>query len=281
VKAAPVTGVPAFDSGWSAEISLDVEWAHAIAPAATILLIEARSASLSALMSGVDFAVTQGAKQVSMSWGTPSFVSQWMYDTHFNHPGVTFLASAGDSGTGASYPSSSPYVTSIGGTSLQINTSSNRIAEATWTYGGGGAASNVSRPVYQNGFLSGTNRGTPDVAYNSDPNTGYYVYDSSSGGAWWQVGGTSAAAPQWAGLIALANQGRAALHKPSLGTGLSLGTNQVLYQLAGGSRYMNTRGDYTDITTGSNGIAASSGYDMATGLGSPVANKLVPDLINA
>jgi hypothetical protein len=95
------------------------------------------------------------------------------------------------------------------------------------------------------------------------------------------VGGTSAGSPQWAGLFALANQGRASAGLSSLGTGVAAGTNVRLYQLAGGTSYTNPKGDFVDITSGSNGYSAAVGYDFATGLGSPVANKLIPDLINA
>jgi subtilase family serine protease len=104
------------------------------------------------------------------------------------------------------------------------------------------------------------------------------VYNTTGGG-WEQIGGTSAGTPQWAGLFALANQGRARLHKAPLGSGLPYGTNQWLYALAGGSSYTNPLGAFTDVTAGSNGYPATPGYDRVTGLGTPVAAKLVPDLI--
>ena len=279
VKATP-QGLPAYNSGWAGEIALDVEWAHAVAPGAKILLVEAKSSSLTDLLGAVDYAVAQGANQVSMSWGSAEFRGETNYDAHFNHPGVTFLASSGDNGAGVSFPAVSPYVTAVGGTSLQLDTSSNRISETGWSGSGGGASTVVSRPGYQSGFQSGRKRGVPDVAYNADPNTGFYVYDSSAGGTWWQVGGTSAGAPQWAGLTALVNQGRAAAGKSSLGSGAAYGTNQALYALAGSSSYTNASGDYVDVTSGSNGNPATTGYDLVTGLGSPAAYKLVPDLIN-
>lgn len=279
VKATP-QGTPAYDSGWAGEIALDVEWAHAIAPGARILLVEAKSSSLTDLLGAVDYAVSQGASQVSMSWGGSEFRGETNSDSHFNHPGVTFLASSGDNGAGVSYPAASLYVTSVGGTTLQLDTSGNRLAESAWSGSGGGTSTTEARPGYQAGFLGGKKRGVPDVAYNADPNTGFFVYDTSSGGAWWQVGGTSAGAPQWAGLIALANQGRLAAGQPLLGKGLTLGTNQALYKLAGGASYTNASGDYLDITSGSNGHPATTGYDLVTGLGSPTAATLVPDLIS-
>ena len=279
-KATP-QGLPAYNSGWAMEISLDVEWAHAIAPGAKILLVEAKSSSFSDLLGGVDYAVAQGASQVSMSWGGSEFRGENNYDTHFDHPGVTFLASSGDNGSGVIYPAASVYVTSVGGTSLQLDTNSNRISETAWSGSGGGTSHYEAKPNYQAGFLGGKKRGVPDVAYNADPNTGFYVYDSSSGGTWYQVGGTSAGAPQWAGLTALVNQGRTAAGKPSIGSGTTYGTNEALYTLAGSTSYTNPNNDFFDITSGSNGgYSATTGYDLVTGLGSPVANNLVPDLIN-
>ena len=275
IKATP-QGTPTFDSGWSLEIALDVEWAHAIAPKATILLVEAASANNADLLGAVDYAVSQGAGQVSMSWGGGEYAGVSSLDTHFNHPGVTFLASSGDSGAGVDYPAVSPYVTAVGGTSVSLDSAGNKLSETTWSGSGGGVSADVSRPSYQAGFNDASGRGVPDVAYDADPNSGVYVREN---GGWYGVGGTSAGAPQWAGLAALINQGRQAAGLPALGSGLAYGTNTALYNLAGGTSYTNAPGAFTDITTGSNGNAATVGYDTATGLGSPVANVLVPDLI--
>ncbi len=276
IKATPGGGTPAYDSGWSTEIALDVEWAHAIAPKATILLVEANSANDSDLFAAVDYAVAHGASQVSMSWGGGEFPGVSGLDSHFAHPGVSFLASAGDSGTAVDYPAVSPYVTGVGGTTISLDAAGNKLSETTWSGSGGGVSVDVARPSYQAGFQPGSGRGVPDVAYDADLGSGVYV---RSGGSWYGVGGTSAGAPQWAGLFALANQGRASAGLAPLGTGTTYGTNEILYGLAGGSSYTNAKGAYTDITTGSNGLPATVGYDNATGLGSPVANVLVPDLI--
>jgi subtilase family serine protease len=281
IKAVPTSGAPVFDAGWAGEIALDVEWAHAAAPGATILLVESPTATLSDLFAGVDFAVGYGAKQVTMSWGGPTFGGQAGYDVHFNHPGVSFFDASGDNGAGTEYPSSSPFVTAVGGTTLMIDGNSDRLTESAWGGSGGGMSHVALKPGYQLGFMGGRHRTAPDVALDADPSTGYFVYDTSSGGGWYMVGGTSAASPQWAGLTALANQGRAAAGKPSVGTGLRFGTNQALYALAGGSSYTNPRGDFVDITAGGNGYPAGPGYDLATGLGSPAVGRLVPDLINS
>ena len=272
----PTQQTPVANSTWELEIALDVEWAHAIAPKAKIVLVEAQSSGLNDLLGAVDYAVSQGANQVSMSWGAGDFGGSSFYDTHFNHPGVTFLASSGDGGAGVEFPAVSQYVTGVGGTSISLDATGNMISETTWSGSGGGISNYISKPSYQAGFLTGTKRGVPDVAYDADPNSGVLV---DNGGNWLGVGGTSAGAPQWAGLMALVNQGRAGYGKSPIGTGQTLGTNSVLYQLAGGTTYTNPNGDFRDVTTGSNGNPVTAGYDTATGLGSPVANKLIPDLV--
>ena len=276
-------GLPSMlNSGWDLEIALDVEWAHAVAPGAKILLVEAATASYSDLLNSVSYAASHGATQISMSWGGGESPGVSSFDSYFQQAGVTYLASSGDAAGALEYPSVSPYVVSVGGTNLQVDSSNNRTSESAWNSGGGGLSSFISQPSYQHGFSTSTQRAVPDVAYDADPASGVYVI---KGGQGYGVGGTSVGAPQWAGLIALANQGRVAAGLAPLGiaqgaaAGTDFGTNQVLYQLAGGTSYTNPNGDYVDITTGSNSHPATAGYDLATGLGSPVANKLVPDLI--
>ena len=108
------------------EISLDVEWAHAIAPKANIILVEASSSSFSALLTAVDVAVHNGASVVSMSWGGGESFGETRYDSsHFSHNGVTFTASSGDSGDGVIYPAASPDVIAVGGTTLKTDSNGN------------------------------------------------------------------------------------------------------------------------------------------------------------
>ena len=289
-------GVPGPDptgGSWGIETSLDVEWAHAIAPNATILLVEAATAYFSDLTVGINYAVAQGASQVSMSFGGTEYSGDLANDSTFQVPGVTFLASAGDNSAGDGsttptliYPSSSPYVVSVGGTNLKLNGPGNsRSSETAWGDGnladggtGGGYSTVEPKPSYQAGFVAGTARGTPDVSYNADPNTGVYVLDSALGG-YYEIGGTSAGAPQWAGLVALVNQGRQANGSSALGQGKAFGADVPIYAQAGTGSYTNASGDFVDITSGSNGYPATVGWDPSTGLGSPAANKLVPDLI--
>ncbi len=205
---------------WDIEESLDVEWAHSIAPDANIILFEANSNSYSDLLKAVATAADYaGVSVVSMSWGGGESSSETGYDSYFltpsGHQGVTFLAATGDDGTPANYPAFSPNVVAVGGTSLDINSSGTYISETPWDDSsgadGGGISDYESQPSYQVGNVNGTSstqRTVPDVSMDADPDTGVYVLDSYDGG-YFQVGGTSLATPMWAGLIAIANQGRA------------------------------------------------------------------------
>ena len=138
--------LPRSDTGWAGEIALDVEWAHAIAPAANILLVEASSATSSALDAALDYARNAlGVTVVSNSWGGSEYSSEKSEDVHFTtpagHAGVTFTVAAGDDGTGAEYPSSSPDVLSVGGTSFRVTSSGTYSSETVWSGGGGGVES--------------------------------------------------------------------------------------------------------------------------------------------
>lgn len=274
------TRYPRSNGGWALEISLDIEWACAVAPGANLLLVEASSNSFSNLLTAVDYAASH-AQVVSMSWGGSEFSSETSYDTHFNVNGVTFFASSGDSGTGVIYPSSSPYVVGVGGTTLPLDSNGNLTgAETTWSGSGGGISSYENEPGYQSSYpipSTGGKRGIPDVSYDANPSTGVAVYDTTAYNGqkgWFQVGGTSAGSPQWAGLAALADQGRS---QPLSSNNL---TSSAEYKAAASSVYAS---NYRDITSGNNGTCgavcnAATGYDFITGLGSPLANNLVPYL---
>ena len=262
------------NSGWALETALDVEWAHAIAPGATIIVSVAKSASNSDLIGAVDAAVAAGAKVVSMSWGGSEFSGQATYDSHFNKAGVTFIASSGDSGesTGVEWPAVSPYVIGVGGTSLYLDANGNRTApESAWSGSGGGISTRYTTvPAFQAGWQSwGGGRGVPDVSLVADPNTGVGV---AYGRYLYWVGGTSAGAPQWAALVALSNQAQGSL---------LTGGPAALYQLAGTAPSINP-GSFLDISSGNNGTDPDdfsiTGYDLVTGLGSPKAVSLVPGL---
>jgi hypothetical protein len=263
--------VPATDSGWSLEAALDVEWAHAMAPGAGLVLVEADTSSVSDLMDAVDKARNlPGVTVVSMSWGSDEFADEASDDGFFatpdGHAGVTFVAASGDHGAPGLWPAMSPKVLSTGGTSLSL-VSGDYGSETAWSKSGGGVSQYEPEPSYQSLVQSSGSRSSPDVAYNADPQTGFAVYNSGSGtGEWQLVGGTSAAAPQWAALLAIANQARAAVGERSLD-----GAQADLYKLP--------LTDFHDIVSGSNGEPVKVGYDLATGLGSPIANLIVSDLI--
>jgi subtilase family serine protease len=283
-QAGSATSLPATDTGWAMELSLDVEWAHAVAPKANILLVEAKSASLGDLLKAVDYARNAGGVSVvSMSWGADEFWGQTSFDYHFTtpagHQGVTFVAASGDDGSwyGPEWPSVSSNVLSVGGTNLSLSNSSGTYAsERGWFGSGGGVSYFENEPGYQASVQSSGARTTPDVSYNADPNTGFAVYDSTAyqGYSGWEIiGGTSAGAPQWAGLIAIANQGRSLAGKSSLN-----GVTQTLPTLYS----MRTTG-FHDITSGwsSYWVSAYSGYDLVSGLGTPRAATIVQGLKNA
>jgi len=257
--------------GWALEESLDVQWAHAIAPGAKILLVEARSAGLSDLLSAVDYARKQpNVTSVSMSWGGSEFSGQSSYDSHFTPGGtssaVSFFASSGDEGTGVQWPASSANVIGVGGTTLKTDSAGNITAESAWSGSGGGISTQVNLPSFQHDYgLTGSKRQIPDVAYNADPATGFPVYDSYGYGGqrgWFQVGGTSAGAPQWAAINAVNTAGGSSFAAAKLYTDAQSATIQY----------------FNDIVTGTNGSCgtlciAGAGYDTVTGLGSPARNQ--------
>jgi subtilase family serine protease len=275
------TSLPAADQGWGLEISLDVEWAHAMAPKANILLVEADSNSYLNLMTAVNYARNQpNVSVVSMSWGGGEWTSESYYDSYFTtpsgHKGVSFVASSGDSGSSGApeFPSVSPNVLAVGGTQLTTDAAGNYQSEVGWSGSGGGLSTVEGQPGYQRGVVtqSSTLRAVPDVSYNGSNNSPFAVYDTTSYGGWIQVYGTSAGAPQWAALIAIANQGRQLAGKGTLDGATQ--TLPTLYQLP--------QSDFHDITSGSNGAySAGPGYDLVTGRGSPFADRVVAGLVSA
>jgi hypothetical protein len=277
------------NGNWEAEEALDVEWAHALAPGAHILLVEATDDSDNLFLAAQWAANSSGAHVVSMSWGSNEFSGEQSYDsTYFANGathGVTFLASTGDGGQPSGYPAFSPDVVGVGGTTLTISgskTGSNTYtSESGWSGSGGSISTQESQPSYQNGLVihngsqivsANGRRANPDISFDADPGSGVSVYDSYNGnvtgGPWYQFGGTSLSAPCWAALIAIADQLRAAQSLGSLS-----GLTQTLPKL-----YALSSGDYHDVTTGNNGFAAGTGYDLVTGIGTPIVSKLVPDL---
>ncbi len=267
-------------SNWEVEESLDVEWAHAIAPGANIVLVEANSSSLTDLFT----AATEGAalgSVVSMSFSTTGsngepaeFSGETGFDSDFQVPGVTFLAATGDDGSPGGYPAYSPDVVAVGGTvPIPHAGTFTWASESAWSGSGGGTSAYETEPAYQDNVQSTGQRTIPDVAM--DAGVGVWTYDSyndtNSSGNWFGgVGGTSLATPMWAGLVSIADQGLVAAGQSTL-----TAYNQTLPAL-----YSAPSSDFHDITSGSNGgYSAGTGYDEVTGIGTPIINELVPDLV--
>ena len=302
--------------GWAFETTLDVEWAHAMAPNANIILLTSPVSQTEGVQGMAEFLFLeryalkfQLGKIISQSWGATEntlfspagqqvFEDFELFYQDATQQNVTVLASAGDNGSAnlelnattyypfptVSFPASSPLVTAVGGTSLYADTSGNYQSETVWNNsigaGGGGVSQRFSEPLYQKLLLNSVqrtlrnHRGIPDVAYNADLNTGILIYAGFLPGAvgYYLTGGTSEGSPQWAGIIADANQ----LAGHPLGF-----LNLKLYSLGalvGQSQF------FHDITIGNNGFAgvpgysATTGWDLASGWGTPNLGRLVGEL---
>ena len=257
--------LPAGNTGWAGEISLDLDMVSAICPNCGITLIEANDASNN-LFSAVKEAATLGAKFVSLSWGGPESGSEASYDsTYFKPSGVVYTASTGDSAyqAGVIYPATSPNVVAVGGTALTTSTNSRGWAETVWknssTQGtGSGCSSDEAKPSWQSVIptTACSRRADSDVSAVADPQTGVAVYQTYGGSGWAVYGGTSASAPIIASTYALAGA-PAATEKPA------------------SDPYAHTANLF-DVTSGNNGTCApavlctaGAGWDGPTGLGTP------------
>lgn len=276
---------PAFDSGWATEITLDVQWAHATAPLARIVLIEAPDPSLNSLVGAVRLANTMGPGVVSMSFGATEGSWTSSVDSAFTGAGMTYLAATGDSGAAVSWPAVSTNVVAVGGTSLTYTGSGSR-TEIAWSGTGGGVSAYVPTPLYQASAVPGVGslprRGVADVAFNADPSTGQFVAVIPPGSAtvnWISAGGTSLSTPQWAGVLAVANalrlqNGKALVGAPHASLYGQIGANPGTYAAV-----------FADVAQGSHGTCSScfarTGYDQLTGLGTPNVSSLLSTLAGA
>jgi subtilase family serine protease len=255
------------NTGWGVEENLDVQWVHAIAPNAKILLVEAISSSGPNLMAAVSYAKSQpNVVAVSMSWGGAEYSGEAKDDSYFStNSNIQFFAAAGDDGHATSWPAASTRVVAVGGTTLNLDGSSKLMSETAWSGSGGGISKYIAEPIWQKNYgisNSSGKRAIPDVSYNADPNSGYPVYDSyghAKTNSWLIVGGTSASTPQWAAIQAL-------------------GKSTATTKLYGDAKSKNASQYFRDIMSGSNGsckliCAAGTGYDFITGLGSPLTQK--------
>lgn len=241
-------GRPSVDGSWAQETALDVEWAHAIAPGARLLLVEAKTQAPADLLAAVDFARRRpSVGVVSMSWGWDTAPTGVDYGSILTTPasranrgGVTFVEAAADDGVASAWPDPSVNVVSVGGTTLSL--------DSAGQYNGETPLPQSTAPAL--------------VAYDAAPSPGFAVYDSLSyqGVQGWQTGdGTSAGAPQWAALFAVADQGRAMLGHHSLDCATQ--ARPALGSLPDA--------DFHPVTGGG----------AATGRGSPVVDRLIADLV--
>lgn len=238
---------PRYDRGWSQEESLDIEWAHAMAPNAKIILIEAASNSNSNLYGADDLAASYGA-QCSNSWGGGESSGETGSDSHFNHNGTVYFFSGGDTGGAREYPAESPNVVACGGTTVSLNANGTRASETAWSGTGCGNSAYEPIPSFQAGLSDGTHRGADDVAAVADPNTGVSVRWN---GGWYIFGGTSVACPMIAGMVNVAGSNR----------GSGPAENAWIYGHSS---------SFYDVTSGTAGsFSAHAGWDYPTGNGTP------------
>ena len=287
-----------FTGGWELEESLDVEYAHALAPKAKLYLVEAASNQYTDLLTAVQVAINlvrcgskstsstacastaTGKGEVSMSWGGEEFSGETStgYDSAFAGANVVFLASTGDT-PGTEWPSVSPNVVAVGGTSTVHNlTNGNFTEEIAWSDAGSGPSSYEPIPSFQSSIssIAGKVRVVPDVSAVANPATGVWVYDSyaldltdfglaEDSGAWFIVGGTSVAAPVWTAVV------NNAATKSGTFAANTAAEEKTLYTTLGNKT--NYAADFNDITYGAcyfySGYFSGTGYDLCTGIGSP------------
>ncbi|MEU9347040.1 S53 family peptidase [Streptomyces sp. NPDC048278] len=263
------------------EVELDIEVLHAIAPKANVTVFEGPNSDAGEVDT-YQAIVDSGIPTTSISWGaaesarTTSNINA--VDAVFKAgaaEGLGFYAAsgddgsddAGDGGTSVDYPASDPYVTGVGGTKLTVTSANAFSKEVAWSGGGGGKSTVFKIPSWQTAVqksAGGGYRQVPDVSAHANPSPGVSIY---SQGSWSSVGGTSAAAPEWAAFAALYNQQAAAAGKANLGF-----ANPALYSASGTG--------FHDITSGSNGAySAATGWDFTTGWGSYNAATLASKLL--
>ncbi|HET6500790.1 MAG TPA: PQQ-binding-like beta-propeller repeat protein [Amycolatopsis sp.] len=266
VTAAGVAGTA--DPSWGLETAMDVEWIHAVAPQAAVVLVEASDGTFASLFHAVGVAEGLHPDTISMSWGLPEeFTDETYYGNSCRLTASLCVVASGDAGHPGSYPAYDPAVLAVGGTTLHLAADGTVTGETAWSGSGGGRSYVEPTPAYQQGVVTG-GRGIPDVSFDADPVTGVAVYDTSpvqGQTGWFQVGGTSLGAPTWSAIIASADQLRDAAGKPRL-VAANGAAQQAIYAAAG---------QLGDVVSGPpNGFcpglcSAGTGYDYVTGLGSP------------
>jgi len=206
------SSLPKANSSWGQEISLDLDMVSAICPHCHILLVEAESNSLEDLGIAASYAA-ENANAVSNSYGGSEFSAETSYDGYYDHPGVAITVSAGDSGYGAEYPASSPYVTAVGGTTL--NASGGGWSQSVWSGSGAGCSAVEPNPGWQPANEC-SGRTVSDTSADANPNTGVAVYDSFGQSGWLVFGGTSVSSPIVASIYGLAENAGSAYSAKAL-----------------------------------------------------------------
>lgn len=263
---------------WALVESVDIEWIHAIAPMAAIVVSEAKTSYLDSLDKAIDRAAAQpGVVVIANSWYGSEFGHERRFDGHCALKNAVCVFSSGSAGHPGGYPAFSQNVVAAGGTTLRLDGQGDVQSETAWSCSnksdckmhggsGGGVSEYEPRPAYQKGDNPHGFRGIPDVSFDADPVTGLAVYDSAGyhgQKGWFQVGGTSVSAAAWAAILVVADQLRAGVGKGPL-SGKSFLAQTDLYGIKSG---------LFDVTSGQNGSCkicrAGPGYDFVTGLGSP------------
>ncbi len=279
------------NSDWALEECLDLQMVFTVNPNAQITVIEAVSNSYEDLFNAIRLATTgsitlnnkkyivKPAQIISMSWGSQEFSGQNTLDSYFSHKNICFCASSGDENY-VNYPASSPNVIAVGGTTLTLN--NNIKLETTWSSAGCGISAYTPMPVYQSNFKTSqvNNRIIPDVSCIANPNYGVRIYYN---GSWYKLGGTSVSAPLFAGMLSLANQKRLDSGKSTLISSSISNKNMIqnyIYKIV----YPNAKLYQTifyDVNSGKNeNYNADKGFDIPTGLGSPICQSLITELVN-
>lgn len=262
------------DFGWVRETSLDVEWVHALAPKASILLVVAKSDSISDLLAAVDYSTGLGTNIVSMSWGINEFKEEVFYESHFANKSIIFIASTGDNGGEINWPAVSPNVLAVGGTTFLLDTEGNlTTSETGWVKSSGGISKYMVEPKYQKDYGINSNgyRAIPDVSFYAYSLKGVAVYrtpEFNVESGWFTSAGTSLGAPAWAAFLALVNESNTPITN----------IHDRLYKLTKNEEQYSI--NFRDITSGKNNLYnTKKGYDYVTGLGSPLENNLYQYLI--
>ena len=277
------------DAGWAGEESMDVEWAHAIAPGANIVVVEAAPGNndtqgFNDFMTAVQTASqTKGVTAVSMSLGMDEYPGESASDSAFTTPGITFIASSGDFGA-VEWPASAPGVLAVGGTTLNLSGSGVYGVESGWVNSGGGLSQDEVEPSYQDAVQSTGKRSTPDVSFDADPYSGVSTYiipptSAGGGGQWFVAGGTSLGAPAWAAIMAIVSEGRAVAGHTSLSGGTQ--TLPALYALPSTAFHKVALNSSQGSEGGGSNQAINTGvYNTQAGLGTPVGPALIGGLVS-